>query len=52
MKSVAFVFLFSCFSLTIISCSEKDDFDIIRWEKIGTSNSYLRLASRQPVQIV
>ena len=35
MQKVVFVFLFSCFSLTIVSCSEKDDFDITRWEKYG-----------------
>ena len=35
MQKVDFVFLFSCFSLTIVSCSEKDDFDITRWEKYG-----------------
>jgi len=35
MQKVVFVFLFSCFSLNIVSCSEKDDFDITRWEKYG-----------------
>ena len=36
MKKFLFIFLISCFSLTIISCGEKDEYE--SWEKYGATS--------------
>ena len=37
MKKIIYVFLISCFSLTIISCGEKDEYE--SWEKKGNTDT-------------